>query len=191
MSVSLLLISPLLRTAERQILQAMLEKLEASIRGAILNLDPTNLDLNPVGIISQHSVMNTCSNAQLTLRDYAPWSAVESNLVSALHKLDEFDRLIQEGSWDNELELLCKLSIAKCHVGAVLSCLLCPSPVDPIVTAITKYTCFQHQVRGSGPVNGKLASKAVTKTTTLQNFNSPLPLFSSPPLTFRCSTPVV
>ena len=136
------------RSAERKILQAVLEKLVVSIQGAILKLEPNHLDLTSSSI-SPQSLAKTCSIAQCTLGDYAPWCAVEFNLVSALYQLNEFDMLILEGSLDNELELLCKLSLAKYHVGAVQSSLLCPSQVDPIVSVRTQYQCIQHQVNHS------------------------------------------
>lgn len=126
-------------------MQAILEKLVASIQGAILKLDPSGPSIGS-GAVSQEVVIEACSYARSILGDYAPWHEVESNLVSTLDQFDEFDRLILEGSLDNELDLLCKLSTAKCHVGTAQSCLLCPSPVDPVVTVRTKHQCLQQQV---------------------------------------------
>ena len=118
----------------------------ASIESAILQTDPACASLVS-GSVSLQYVMDTCSNAQATLGDYALWQTIEAHLVSALGQLDEFDRLFREGPTDNELELLCKLNTAKYNIGAVQSCLMCPSEVDPIVTARTKYLCIQYQVR--------------------------------------------
>jgi hypothetical protein len=57
--------------------------------------------------------------------------------------------MVSAEKWE-ELDLLAVLGSARVFVGLGLVHLMCPSPVDPIVTARTKYRCLEHLVSKGG-----------------------------------------
>lgn len=134
------------RSCEREILQVLLEKLTSSLQKAIQSMHGDYISSEP---ITRPSILVICSNARSHLKDYLStdsWSSMEGYLCSVLSELDRFDELSTRGD-SSELDLLLVLSSARLHIGLAQSCLLCPSPIDPIVAARTEHKCLQQQVR--------------------------------------------
>ena len=99
--------------------------------------------------ITQQYVRKTCSEARDSLAGYmtpSSWQDLEQTLCSVVSCLEGYDQTVSAGKWE-ELDLLAVLGSARVSVGLCLVHLMCPSPVDPIVTARTKYQCLEHQVR--------------------------------------------
>lgn len=130
----------------------LLEQLVLAIGSATAQArqEPLSSSLVPV---TNQSVKEICSHAKASLKGYMEadaWVTLEHNLCLAVSNLESYDKKASEGATDSELELLWRLSSAKVCVGLSQAHLLCPSPVDPIVTSRTKYHCLQQLVSPDG-----------------------------------------
>lgn len=106
-------------------------------------------------------VRDLCFEARTVLTGYmspALWQSLEHSLCSGISHLDEYDRRVSDGKGD-ELDLLAVLGRARVFVGLSQVYLLCPSPVDPIVTARTEYQCLERLVREGGRKGGREGRK--------------------------------
>ena len=121
----------------------MLSQLLSALSAAISQQEHLS---HPISLTTQ-GVRSLCSQACSTLHYLSTdsWLSVERNLCSAISHLESYDRQL-EGRCSRELDLLAMLSRASVCVGVAQVHLLCPSPIDPIVTARTKHQCLQHLV---------------------------------------------
>ena len=139
------------RTAERQVLQILLEKLLMGIRNVIAQTQQEPFTYSESGFVTRQCMEDVFTNARSFLDGYVSkesWESVERHLNCVLSEFKSFDDLIMDNS-SSELDMLSRLSCARLCIGLAQSCLLCPSPIDPIVTTRTKYQCIHYQVKGS------------------------------------------
>lgn len=134
------------RCTERQLLQILLEHLVTAIRTALADARKQDPNASPPSPITLQCVREMCSEARTLLAGYMCWQNLECTLTSIVSSLAEYDLKVSAGKWE-ELELLAVLGSARVYVGLAQVYLMCPSPVDPIVTARTKYRCLEHLVR--------------------------------------------
>lgn len=139
------------RAQERKLLQVLLKQLLTAISSIPQQRGPAEPvpDTTPVSVTVEH-VKALCSRANCG-QEYMTaecWQSVEQNLSSAVTCLQRYDHSISEGKWE-ELDMLTTLGKAKVCVGVAQAHLLCPSPIDPIVTARTRQQCLQLMVRTS------------------------------------------
>lgn len=151
------------RSTERLLLQTILDQLVSAIKKAVVSTEqkaPTIgssvaiAELEPSSNTAQ-SVHETCSKAMTCLVDYMSstnWQNLEQNLCSAISHLESYDRLVSSGDEWEELKVQAVLSSAKVCVGLAQTNLLCPSPVDPIVTSRTKHHCLELLVSYSNAI---------------------------------------
>ena len=128
------------RRNERQLLQFLLEQLVTAISAAIGSPDS-------IPSLTAECVSNLCSQASSTLEYMSTesWLTVQRNLCSAISYLMSYDET-SIGKCLEELDLLALHSHAQVCMGVAQVHLLCPSPIDPIVTARTRHQCLQYQV---------------------------------------------
>ena len=96
--------------------------------------------------ITADSVGEICASSRSVLKECMcadAWLDLEQCLGLAISSLK---RCGKEASSSDELVLLSLLNMAKIAVGLVQAHLLWPTPVDPIVTARTKYQCLKNLV---------------------------------------------
>lgn len=132
------------RAIEKQLLETSSEMLLCAIRDAVAEISPETH--GSTISVSTMSVKEICSDARSFLGEYmstAVWLDMEDFLCSALSSLKNCE------AETDELDLLSLLSTTKMFVGLVQAYLMWPTPVDPIVTARTKYQCLKNLVSKS------------------------------------------
>lgn len=148
---------PHCRATERQLLQTLLEQLVTAIKRALAETKQEPFPGPSCFSTTEQCVRELCSEARTVLGDYmglAFWQSLEHSLCSGINTLDEYEQMAMDGKRE-ELDLLAVLGRARVFVGLSQVYLLCPSPVDPIATARTKYQCLEHLVRGVGKEGGQ------------------------------------